>query len=114
MFPRGETVTVLRGVPIEDPYSAAETVLDWTVPGETPVPGCAVAPRESVEPEQVGRSSVIVGLTVFMPAGTAVTAADRLRIRGQVHEIVGEPGDWRSPFTGRAHGIEVATRQVSG
>ncbi|MGW9637439.1 hypothetical protein [Nocardiopsis alba] len=80
---------------------------------ETPVEGCAIWPRTSSEQEQA-RSQVIVGLTVFIPPGVDVPAADRARVRGVVYEVDGEPGFYRSPLTGHASGTEVALKRVTG
>lgn len=87
------------------------------VPGadvETSLPTLGIAPRSSSEFNQPGRTAVIVGLTVFFPGGTDVLSTDRFRVRGTVYEVDGEPGDWRSPFTGRRPGVEVALKRVTG
>lgn len=105
-----ETVTVLRpgtwGVDRNgNPLPGADIEID--------VPGCLVSPRDSREPGEYGRTAVIVGLTVYMPPGTDIRTTDRVRVRGVVRDVEGEPGDWRSPYIG-AQGIEVALRGVSG
>lgn len=115
MFAHGETVVVLRGDTVDDPYSnEPATGLSWDSPAETPVAGCAVAPRYANEGLDPFRPGVIVGLAVYMPAGTDVTARDRLRVRGEVYEVDGEPALWRNPFTGWAPGIEVAVKRLGG
>lgn len=109
-FPHGETVVIKRqeqtGV---DRYG--NPVFSWT---ETPVPGCAIAPGTSLEPAQVDRSEVITGWLVYFPPLTDVRASDRLVARGRELEVDGEPGDWRNPYTGRAHGVVAATKEVTG
>lgn len=81
---------------------------------ERELPTLGIAPRVSSEFNEPGRTAVIVGLTVFFPGGTDVLSTDRFRVRGTVYEVVGEAGDWRSPFTGRRPGIEVALKRVMG
>jgi hypothetical protein len=109
-FTNGETVTVVRaGTPTEDDYGNE-------VPGpstETDVPGCAVAPRSSSEDLQA-RDQVIVGLTVWMPSGVDVRPTDQMRVRGVLYDVDGEPGGFRSPFTGSAGPVQVALTRVSG
>lgn len=77
------------------------------------VNGCAVAPRGSAEGPQVGRQQVITGVSVYLPGQPQVGPYDRLTIRGVVYEVEGEPGDWRSPYSGR-RGTEVAASRVEG
>lgn len=109
-FPHGETVTVVRpGAPTEDQYGNE-------VPGaptSTDVPGCAVAPRSSSEDLQA-RDQVIVGLNVWMPSGSDVRATDRMRVRGVLYDIDGEPGLFATPFTGTSGHVQVSLTRVSG
>lgn len=107
----GETVTILRpGTPTTDIYGndipGADTRIDIT--------GCAVAPRLRGDSTDAGRQGVIVGMSVYFPAGTDVLATDRLEVRGETHTIEGDPGYWTSPYTGTARGVEVATLRVEG
>ncbi|WP_435595862.1 hypothetical protein [Streptomyces albogriseolus] len=65
--------------------------------------------------EQQARDTVIVGWTVYAPAGTVIRTTDKARIRGVVCEITGEPGDWgRSPFTGLRGAVQFAADRVTG
>lgn len=119
MFAYGDTVTILTAVAVLDPYSGEPTRLDWTAPTGVQVVGVGIAPRSSTEPNQDARTAVIVGLTVYLPAGTVVSASDRVRIdtgyyAGRTFMVDGEPGAWRSPFTGWAPGLEVALKAVTG
>jgi len=112
MLPYGETVTILERVQTGvDRYG--KPVYEWPEPG-VEVAGCAVAPRMSEEPAEVNRNRVITGLTVYLPPGTQITPHDRLVVRGVTYEVVGEPGDWRSPYSGVARGIEVAIQRIEG
>lgn len=90
----GETVTVLSAGTKTDPYSG-QNVEDWTTPTERSVKTIApLEPRPSAEPVQDARNAVVSGWTVYLPAGDPVTARDRLRIRGEVFPVQGEPADW--------------------
>lgn len=109
----GEPVTIYHRRQV-DTDAHGNPVFGWPEPGTT-VDGCAVAPRSSSEPDEIGRDAVITGITVYLPPNTVVTPTDRLRARGTVYEVVGEPGDWRNPFTGgQPWGIEVACQRVEG
>lgn len=109
-WPAGETVVVLRpGPPETDGYGN-------DVPGpdrETRYAGCAVWPRVSSEDVQA-RDQVIDGLYVLFPTGTDVRATDRVRVRGDVYMVDGEPGVYRSPLTGTTLGPQVSLTRITG
>lgn len=107
-----ETVTRLRGTATEDRYGAQ--VVDWTDPAELAIAGCAVAPRDAEEDNAAGRQAVIRGFNVYAPEGTSVLPTDRLRVRGEVHEVHGQPGVWVDPWSDVAAGVEIRTRRVDG
>lgn len=114
-FPYGETVTVLRAGLADDGYG--NQVRDWSTPVRIPCAGCAVAQgaRDSVTEILTGDRNVIISdLVVFMPPGADVVATDRLEVRGRVYEVVGEPFDWVSPFTGVAFGVPVYCNRMEG
>lgn len=113
MFPRGETVEVLTAGEVVDPYSG-EPVVSWDDPTTVQVAGCGVEPRPSTEPVQDARNAVVSGFTLYLPADVAVSAGSRVRVRGLVHEVLGEPAVWRSPITGWAPGVVVQTQRVEG
>lgn len=107
----GETVTILRaGTPTTDRYGNPIPGVD----ARTDIEGCAVAPRLAGDITDQGRQGVIVGTTVYFPAGTDVRASDRLEVRGEEHKILGDPGRWVSPFEAVERGVEVATERVEG
>lgn len=108
---RGETVTVRRPGSMTDSYNNA--LPDWQNTTDHDEPGCAVSPSSSSE-ENAGRAAVIVGLALHAPAGADILSTDRVVVRGDTYEVDGEVGDWRSPFSGVAKGIEVALKRVSG
>lgn len=90
----GEIVVILRAGVVVDPYSLEETP-DWSNPTDTPVRTLeAPEPRPSGEPLQEARNAVVSGWTVYVPTGTDATAQDRVRVRGTVYGIEGEPASW--------------------
>lgn len=97
-----ETVTVIRP-PGRDPFGDP-------LPGtavEFDVPGCLIAPGGSRE-TGFGENRVDADATIYGPAGMDVLATDRVRIRGRVYAVVGEPQNWGSD------GTAVAVRHSSG
>ncbi len=98
-----ETVTVIRPVGSDafgDPLAGT--------PAEFDVPGCLFAPGSSHE-APFAASTVDTHGTVYAPTATDVKPTDRLRIRGTVYSVVGDPQDW-----GRAAGVVIAVRRVTG
>lgn len=58
-------------------------------------PVFAVTPKQSVEPDVVGRRPIITGLTVYAPVDSApVSSQDRFVFRGDEWDVEGEPGVW--------------------
>lgn len=116
-YPYGETVTRLREGP-----SPGRDPLGSPLPGtvvETEIHGCVVTPREAAPTVggemQQARDTVVVGLTVYAPPGTDIRTTDRIRIRGELYEVTGQPGDWgHSPFTGTRGVVQVAADRVTG
>lgn len=114
-FPFGEAVHVIRAGVSTDPYSGSSTADDWDNPAaEFDVAGCAVANGGSTEIAQTDRQSVEADYDVFMPAGTDITAYDRLVVRGETCEVVGRPFEWRHPMTGWTPGVFVQAKVVLG
>lgn len=107
----GQTVTVLRSTP--GGYDADGDPVTSTT-AEHDIEGCAVAPRTSEPVDGRGRQGVIVGLTLYAPAGADLLHTDQVRIDGVVYEIDGEPGVWRSPYSDTVAGIEVALARGEG
>lgn len=98
-----ETVTRLRAGTVLDTYSN-EPALAWelddgqtweTEPSEADIVTLAPAePRPSGEPLQDARNQVVSGWTLYLPEGSDVTRLDRMRVRGVVHNVLGDPADW--------------------
>lgn len=111
-FAHGETVVRLRYTLIGTDGYGNDLYDDE--PAETPLPDVGVAPRYSSERDQ-GESTVIVGKTLLLPPlpGYDVQPGDRFRVGGAVYEVEGEPGVWRSPFSGTFFGTEVPVKRVT-
>lgn len=114
MFAAGETVTRLRATAKLDRSSGEMTGADWISPSTLVILGCAFDPGTSTEPLERGRDAVLTQPTVYAPAGSDVLAGDRLVVRGRTWEVDGDPGDFRSPFTGWHPGVAIALKAVSG
>jgi hypothetical protein len=113
-FPFGETIQRIRALPALDPYSDEVTGSIWVDAPEVDIIGVGVEPRPSAEPLEDARNSVTSGFTLYMPYDSDVTSADRVRVRGVVYEVEGEPSAWRSPFTGWAPGLVVQAFTKAG
>lgn len=108
-FPFGQTVTLqqrtVTGVDADgnDTYTATST----------DVTGCAFNPGPSIETVQ-GQDMIVDTPTLYMPAGTVVSAYDRLVVAGVTYEVSGSPNFWKSPFSGWDPGVVVSLKGVSG
>ena len=101
-----ETVTVLTAGTSTDPYSAASAE-DWTTPTERDVVLVAPPePRPSQEPVQDARNAVTAGWTLYFPPGDPITRSDRVRVRGEVYPVQGQPADWGAGVVVQAFGTE--------
>ena len=67
------------------------------------MPVYAVSPKQSVEPDEVGRRAVLSGLTVYAPKDCPVSSRDRVVFRGVEWDVEGEPGVW----VDNPHGVGV-------
>jgi hypothetical protein len=112
-FPHGESVAVLTAGTVTDPYSG-ETMPDWSTATEVTIDGVAVEPRPSQEPVQDARNAVVSGYTLYLPAGAQIDAQARVRVRGEVYEVLGDPAAWRNPFTGWEPGVVMQVGRTEG
>jgi hypothetical protein len=97
-----ETVTVLRGVGRDafgDPVAGATT--------ETDVAGVLFAPGPSTE-ANFGQNRVDADATLYGPPGMDIVATDRVRARGKVYSVIGDPQDWG------VEGVITALRRITG
>jgi hypothetical protein len=114
-WPYGVTVTLQQiSVDGSDAYGN-----DSLVATERVVPGCVVWPNDSNgsggNEDTSARDQVLVGYALLMPPGTVVEATDRVVLpNGHTYEVIGEPGEWLSPMTGRQPGVQVALQRITG
>lgn len=108
-----KTITVLTAQKSMDPYSQ-ELVDDWKLtPAESPpVTGCDVQQGTSRE-DLINRDGVLVAWTVFAPAGTQVTAYNRVRYNGDDYTVYGHPAEWDS-HSGRIDYVEIVLQDWRG
>lgn len=104
-----DTVTVLHAPLTSDTYN--NRVRDWPNAVRTPVR--AVVQGVSTTEATDGRSQTDTVYRVYLPAGTAVTAQDRLEWEGLTLDIDGEPIP-RGGVTPALNHIEITGRVVSG
>ena len=112
----GETVIVYQRIVTGTNRGNATT---YSYDAGTNVDGVAVAPimlsTVSGEANEIGRKSNIQSRwRLYFPPGTSVDAYSQVLVRGELYDADGESGDWRSPFTQTAHGIEMLVKRVDG
>ena len=93
-----ERVTVSEPGSTTDRYGA--TTDDWTTAVDTIVRGALVAPGPARELTADGRDGSRVDLTVYLPAGTEITAKARVTVRDEEYRVAGEPQQWRTRPSG--------------
>lgn len=81
-------------------------------PAEVQVPGCYVQQSGSTE-DTAARDTRVTGLDLFLPPGVQVTARHRVRWRGALYDVDGEP-DRVDDVSGAEHHVEVRLRRVTG
>jgi hypothetical protein len=113
MFAHGETVQILTAGTTTDPYSG-EAKPTWATSTSVIVEGVGVEPRPSPEPVQDARNAITSGYTLYLPAATTITAANRVTVRGGTYDVLGEPASWLNPFTGWAPGVIVQLQKTEG
>ncbi len=82
-----ETVTVIR------PAARNQLGDETGPPTEFDLPGCLFAPGASRE-GGLGSEQVETDGVIYAPPDVDVRATDRVRIRGQVYGVVGQPQVW--------------------
>ena len=126
-FPHGEPVVIVRPETSTDRYG--NRTLDWGETREFTLASCGVAPGAPEEEMRDREHGVVIdhtlyvtpdvatgvyGWSVYGESLEAIWPTDRLRFRGEDHEVVGRIRLWVSPFTGRRAGVVVSTRRVEG
>lgn len=89
---QSEVVTRIRGAVAADPYSddaGTPAVADLDITTLAPA-----EPRPSGEPVQDARNAITSGWTLYLPVGADVTGRDQMKVRGVVHDVLGDPADW--------------------
>jgi hypothetical protein len=112
-FPNGVTLTIRTGSSsAEDIYGDSTA----TSPTDTAWGPCALAPRTSTERADNRTPAVVTALTIYGPQ-PGPTSGARVVIPSGTYagtwEVEGIPGEWTSPFTGWAPGVEVAVKRAS-
>ena len=109
----GETVTRLR--------TGAQTGTDafgqpvYGPDDEVDIDGAAFDPGGSVEPVELGRAAVVTTPKCYWrDVAPDVVSTDRLRVRGVVYQVTGNPAAWVSPYTGTTKGLVVELRDPEG
>lgn len=78
------------------------------------IPG-VLAPRTSDDVEGPGRSGVVVGLELFCPDPDAdLQHTDQVEYTGELWDIDGDVGVWRSPYGDGADGLSCALKRGAG
>jgi hypothetical protein len=104
-----DTLVVVHAGTVLDPYN--NVTRDWAGATRTTVRG--VVQGESSLEATDGRDQTVTTYRCFLPAGTAVTAQDRLEWNGLVLEVDGDPFSWKAPGSALDH-VEVVGKVVAG
>ncbi len=97
-----ETVTVIR------PAGRDAFGDEVGVPAEFDIDGCLFAPGPSRE-AGFATEQVRTDATIYAPPDVDVRPADRIRVRGQVYGVVGQPQNWGGRF-----GVVIPLRSIVG
>lgn len=84
-------------------------------PARHTIDGCAYAPGERGDRQELGTSAV-EGRVLFAPYGADIREIDVIYFPGEEApwEVDGERGDWRNPFTDWRPGAHVALKRQRG
>lgn len=108
----GETVTRLRSGTASDRYGDDAST---GTPAEVAVDGALFAPGGSPQTFQIGRQPVIdQPVLYFLRQWPDIVQTDKIRVRGTVYEVDGDPEDWRSAYGSGLGGLVVKLKKVSG
>ncbi len=113
-YPFGETVQVVRrvqaGVDEDNNPAYSEQVDAYEQCAVWPSDGNGSGGNEYTD----ARDTVIIGLTAVLPPGVDAAAIDRVIVRGDEWEVMGDPQRLPSPLTGTDPGTPVQLRRVTG
>lgn len=117
-FSGGETIQVL---PRQDgpPDAHGRPQYTWAAPesnNAVDVEGVRVAPSTSWSSEtgEPGREAVNADLALYCPPGTRAAAVDRVHVRSETFEIIGEPEVWPRPWEQGERGVVIYARRPEG
>lgn len=75
----------------------------------------AVYPRQSTPVDDRARDGVVIGLTLIVPDVDAdIVDGDQVEVNGDLYDLDGTTGQWRSPLTGWEPGLTVALKRAVG
>ena len=107
-----EPVTVIRPAMVRQ---RGDLVADWDTAVEHEEPGCLIRPMqgEETEVDNRRRNTVITRWALSAPLEADLRASDRIRWRGQVYQVDGDPQpvSAQSPIL---HHIETQMYKVEG
>jgi hypothetical protein len=108
-YPYGETIAIVS----QTVSGQDDDGNDTRVASETSISGVAFAPAGSTELVQ-GQDTVITQDTVYLPTGASLPlATDKVRARGRLYNIEGDPQVFVNPFTGEAPGAVLRLSKVT-
>lgn len=82
---------------------------------ETPIPGAGVAPGPTEEPLVVdGQPATADAALYFFESSPDIVRTDRVRVRGKVYNVIGDPAEWVNAFTGWRAGLAVYLKRGEG
>lgn len=110
----GETVTRVRAARVHDKYNPNRPKLDWTASTDLAIDDCAIWQTGADEPVEAARTAADYDYVIDLPVGSDVTAEDRLRVRGQLCDVISEPHREHNPFTGWEPGVTAKARAREG
>lgn len=70
-----------------------------------------VAPRTSTKTVGASETTIVEGLTLYLPAGTEVLPTDEFTVRGVIYLMDGESFNWVNTFNDWASGVVVNLRR---
>jgi len=74
---------------------------------------CAVWIDATSDVLTVGEDQTVTRFSIAAPAGTEISADQRVRVRGRDLAIDGDPFDWSNFYSGRTPGMVFHTKWVS-
>lgn len=109
----GETITRLRVAATVDAWGNSINS-DWSTASRLTITGCALSPLAEPEVHTDGRDAVPGSWTLYIPGRFEdIEPSDRIETSYGTFDVDGEPGRFRSPFSGR-DGMTVRLNRTEG